>query len=110
MINNKPESDTDDFPPMNPLGERNITGNSDFLHHCFIMVERLSDIGIFDKENYICTESDEWGLVFRIDYKHRSGSNPILTNRLICWKIKSGKFHVMLVEGQDVPALSSIRT
>jgi hypothetical protein len=99
------EPDADDAPPMFPVDEKIVTGSSEFLHHCFKFVDRLDDIGVFDKNKYIYTESKQWGLIFRADYADRDGSDSPLINRMICWKPKSGKFRIFLAGGQDVPPL-----
>jgi hypothetical protein len=79
--------DPDNLPPAEPGAEKVVAEDAEFIAQC------KSHIG-YDMSRWIIvktvlTKSDNWGLVWRVDYSETTAKADSIST-LVCWKTPSG--------------------
>ena len=95
------------FPPVEPVNERPVENARTFVQECNSLFDTLGYTKKYSLGRSIQTQSDEWGLVYRVDFSIPGLDTHDAINRIICWKKLSGETTVIVAIGQNVPPLSS---
>ena len=84
--------DPNDVPPAVPMAERIAKDNSAFVTECKAHIGY--DMSQWVIKNAALTETDKWGLVWRLDYTEPT-SPPRSISTLVCWKLGNGEWVVL---------------
>lgn len=94
------------FPRAVPKGERVIAGEALFVEACkSVFADEAHRFG-WSFGNSILTQSDRWGLIWRVDFSTPGSVKSTLVNRAICWGQPDGTVSGNAVLfGQRIPRL-----
>jgi hypothetical protein len=84
-VMNEPEHETEPLcPGPVPEGETAVAENPSFVSACTAVASRRAAALGWRLGKSILTQSDRWGLIWRIDFQYQ-GINWPLVNRFVCW-------------------------
>ena len=99
---------SDLYPPTAPQRETIQHGNLEFVAECRARVTEIAQRLGWRLDGTLLTRSEEWGLIWRIDFRiPTNGPDSLRINRVICWS-KHGTVEdiaTATVYGQDVAPL-----
>jgi hypothetical protein len=104
VMTNAQADDPDSFPPVAPANERTVPADLSFVNVCIANSADIAAKGGWELGTQLLTQSDDWGTIWRADFKIPGSDLSPLVNRIICWK-KGDKVNVMFAIGQSVVPL-----
>jgi len=90
-------------PPLEPTQERAIEGHPEFTAECKAR-SQYNPAGEWEWGEQLLTQSDQWGLVWRADFKTPSTSDKYV-NRVVCWIKPDGTLQIHWAVAHDIPPL-----
>ncbi|HWM46597.1 MAG TPA: hypothetical protein VNR11_06735 [Xanthobacteraceae bacterium] len=101
----------DDWPPVDPAGERVVEGEAAFAAECLDLAKTLVKGERKFAGAPVITWTPKWGLVWRADYDepgsryYLGAGGRLLIHRVMCWKMPNGTSVLGWAYFQDVPPL-----
>jgi len=100
------DNPTQELPPLVPSQETIIGSDQSFQEECLVVLRKLPSSRDWEFVNSVLAVTQEWGEVWRIDFKLRNFDSGPLVNRLIFWR--SAEAHLISVQiayGQNIESL-----
>ncbi len=94
------------FPPLDPINETVVRKSDAFVQECKSFFDKAGYTDRYTLGTSLITKSDEWGLVYRVDFLVPGLNTANKVNRLICQKNASGEMTVIVAIGHDGIPLS----
>lgn len=92
-------------PPLSPAGERVIPEDTAFAESFLSIIRQHPYFPRWVFGTAIFTHTEEFGTIWRVDYKMPEITDPSMINRIICWKNEKGDPRIMYAIGQLEPPL-----
>ena len=98
--------ETESFPPVAPVDELEVSGNSDVASACYDLVEKLASALKCELGGTSVTQSERWGVILRADFVMPGIGEGTSVNRFVSWQAPDGTYHTTVVLDQETAPLT----
>jgi hypothetical protein len=91
--------------PLSPHGETPLQDDPACLEACRAVVGKLPMAKKWVIQGSLLSSSKTWGTIWRFDYEIPGEELPNLVNRVVCWRMPTGKLEIVVAVGHEVQPL-----
>jgi hypothetical protein len=94
-----------DSPSLEPDGQIVTADKTAFTEKCRALADEFPSRKNWQLGQPLLTESEKWGLVWRVDFILSDANSSHLVNRIVCWENPDGKISIEIAIGQRLTPL-----